>query len=56
MDYNYATNRLISVGYSMESEFCGNGNFSCNFVTMLEGDNLDVKWSMTFDELIFFSE
>ncbi len=51
MDYNYATNRLVSVGYSFEYDFCGYGNLSCNFVTMLESDNLDVKWSITFDEL-----
>ncbi len=48
MDYNYATSRLITAGYSYESDFCGNtNNFACSFVSMIE--NFDIKWSMTFD-------
>ena len=51
MDYNHATNRLVSVGYSLEADFCGNGNSSCNYVTMLENDKPDFSWSQTFDGL-----
>ncbi len=51
MGYNHATKRLIVVGYSYEFDFCGDGNASCNFVTLLENDNLDLKWSITFDAL-----
>ncbi len=49
MEYNSATKRLVTGGFSFESDFCGNSNSNCSFVTMLENDNLDVKWSMTLD-------
>ncbi len=49
MDYNSATKRIVTGGFSFESDFCGNSNSNCSFVTMLENDNLDVKWSMTLD-------
>ncbi len=47
---------MVLAGYSNEPEFCGNGNLSCNFVTMLENDNLDFKWSITFDGLATSSQ
>ena len=49
MDYNGVKNLLAISGFSSETDFCGNGNLTCNFVTMYTGDNLDLLWSQTFD-------
>jgi hypothetical protein len=49
MDYNEVVNRLVTAGFSYERDFCGNGNTTCNFVTMYENDSMDLLWSTTFD-------
>ena len=52
MDYNSVQNRLVTAGFSNEPDYCGNGNLTCNFITMYASDNMDIQWSSTFDGLV----
>jgi hypothetical protein len=42
MDYNSVLNRIATVGYSNEPEFCKNNSTSCNFIIMYAYDNMEV--------------